>query len=128
MGYPSPQPPALYYRVRTYLPADYWPKSVEMPTLMAMPPNINHTNSSAASASGLIPAVRTADTCVVAPSAAMAIASSPVSTSTAVLTNACGRTASELSPATATKPRANHGITTRRGRCYARGADASPAG
>ena len=50
-----------------------------MAKLIAPPPKISHANSDAASANGLIPAVRIADTWVVTPSAAMAIASMTVS-------------------------------------------------
>ncbi|MCY1460766.1 hypothetical protein D9M71_783520 [compost metagenome] len=48
---------------------------------------------------------------MVRPSAAMAMASSTVSTSMAVPTTAGGSRCSELMPATATNPNANHGTT-----------------
>jgi hypothetical protein len=58
--------------------------------------------------------VRIADTCVVTPSAAIAMASMTVSKSSAVSTMTWGSTAVEFNAATATKPSANHGTTMRR--------------
>lgn len=82
--------------------------------LIARPPPKSHANSAVASPNGRRPALRSADTWVVRPSAVIAIASSRVSMSSAMLTSECGSRPRELMPATVTKPRANQG-----GRCTA---------
>ena len=71
------------------------PSSAPTRRLIAPPPRISHANSAAASArNGLTPAARMAETCVVTPSAAMAIASMTVSKAMAApSTMPFGRTA-----------------------------------
>jgi hypothetical protein len=78
---------------------------------MAKPPTISQPHSNAASASGLRPAFRIAEECVVTPSAAIAMARTTVSILSAADTTALDKKFSELIPATAMKPNANHGIT-----------------
>jgi hypothetical protein len=65
---------------------------------------------------GLILALRIAETCVVSPSAAIAIARVNVSTLIKASRTPCGSSADELNNTMPMKPKANHGI---RSRCFA---------
>ncbi len=74
------------------------------------PPNINQVNKMPPSNIGLNPARLIAEKCVPNPNPAIAMASNKVSIFTAVETTLLDTIPSELSPATATKITANHGI------------------
>ena len=73
---------------------------------MKAPPTISQPNRISASRSGLAPALRMAATCVTRPSAAIAIASSAVSSSLVTAATETGSHCSELNSTTATKPKA----------------------
>ena len=60
-----------------------------------------------------MPAARIAETCVLTPSPAIAVARISVSASMAALTKERGNSAIELNPATAMNPKANQGMTPR---------------
>lgn len=78
--------------------------------LIMAPPKINQVNKMPPSNIGLNPACFIAEKCVPNPKPAIAIARNKASILTAARTTLLGTIACELSPATATKITANHGI------------------
>ncbi len=78
--------------------------------LIAPPPTISQMNSTSAISSGFAPAFFSALTCVVTPSAAIAIASKTVSSVTSISTIAFGSRWKELKTATTMNRIANHGM------------------
>src|SRR5450830_686717 len=78
--------------------------------LITAPPTISQANSKPPSSSGRTPARRTEASCVVRPSAAIAMASKNVSALSKVLLTAADSGHSEWQATTAMKAKANHGM------------------